>query len=351
MNAPHLPKLLAFGRSNHDQLIAQLQYLSIENQILRSKLPKRISLTHQERRRLIRFGKAVGPALRNIITIVQYSTFQKWLRSNGHMKPKANGKTGRPPTKQDLKKLVLQMAKTPGWGDTRILGELRKLGIMSVSRTTVRSILKEHGIEPAPDRTEPVWDKFFKRHAATLWSCDFFTKKVLTARGLKRYTTLVFMHTESRKVIVTRATKHPTSNWMCRVAECFPTMVKQLGLQSPTILVRDNDVLYTRAFNEALFREGVKPYPLPIKAPLMNAHIERCIKSLKVECLDHFVPVGRKHLDYLISEYVEHYHFERLHQGIGNRTIMNSEEAMPTDGEIKCDTRLGGLLRHYHRAA
>ncbi len=350
MNALHLPKFLAFGQSDHNQLIAQLQYLTIENQILRRKLPKRISLTHRERRRLIRFGKAVGPALRELITIVQYSTFQRWLRSKAHKKRKANGKTGRPPTKQDLKKLVLQMARTPGWGYTRILGELRKLGIMSVSRSTVRSILKEHGIEPAPDRAEPVWDQFLKRHASTLWSCDFFHKKVLTPRGLKRYTTLVFMHIESRKIIVTKSTKHPTSDWMCRVAESFPMMVEQLGLQSPTILVRDNDVLYTREFNETLLREGVKPYPLPIKAPLMNAHIERWIKSLKVECLDHFVPVGVKHFDYLISEYVEHYHHERPHQGIGNKLIMRSD-SLATAGEIKCVTRLGGLLRHYHRAA
>jgi len=138
------------------------------------------------------------------------------------------------------------MARTPGWGYTRILGEFRKLGIMSVSRTTVRSILKEHGIEPAPDRVEPVWDQFLKRHAATLWSCDFFTKNVLTPSGLKRYTTLVFMHIESRRVIVTKSTRHPTSDWMCRVAETFPMMVKELGLQPPAVLIRDNVVLYSR---------------------------------------------------------------------------------------------------------
>ncbi len=261
-----------------------------------------------------------------------------------------HGKTGRPATKRDLKKLVLQMAKTPGWGYTRILGELRKLGIMSVSRTTVRSILKEHGIEPAPDRVEPVWDRFLKRHASTLWSCDFFTKKAITPTGLKQYTTLVFMHIESRRVIVTKSTRHPTNDWMCRVAESFPMMVNQLGLQPPTILVRDNDVLYSREFNETLMREGVKPYPLPIKAPLMNAHIERWIKSLKAECLDHFIPVGGKHLDYLISEYVEHYHHERPHQGIGNKPIMPTAPLLD-EGEIHCDTRLGGLPRHYHRAA
>ncbi|CAE7757797.1 unnamed protein product [Symbiodinium sp. CCMP2592] len=350
MNPPHLPKLLAFGRSDHDQLITQLQYLTIEHQILRGKLPKRISMTKRERRRLIRFGKKVGPALRDLISIVQYSTFQKWLRPKSHKKRSFKAKSGRPPTKRDLKKLVLQMAKTPGWGYTRILGELRKLGIMSVSRSTVRSILKEHGIEPAPDRTEPVWDKFLNRHASTLWSCDFFHKKVLTPRGLKRYTTLVFIHISSRKVIATKSTRHPTSDWMCRVAESFPMMVEQLGLQPPTILVRDNDVLYSREFNVTLMREGVKPYPLPIKAPLMNAHIERWIKSLKAECLDHFIPIGGEHLDYLISEYVEHYHHERPHQGIGNTPIM-SDGPPRTVGEIRCDTRLGGLLRRHYRAA
>jgi len=310
-----------------------------------------ISLTHRERRRLIRFGKAVGPALREIISVVQYSTFQSWLRSKAHRNRKPEGKLGRPPTKRDLKKLVLQMAKTPDRGYTRILGELRKLGIMSVSRSTVRSILKEHGIESAPDRLEPVWDKFLKRHASTLWSCDFFHKKVLTSKGFNRYTTLVFMHVDSRKVLATRATPHPTSDWMCRVAESFPIMVKQLGSQPPPdILVRDNDVLYSREFNESLMREGVKPYPLPIKAPLMNAYIERWIKSLKTERLDHFIPVGGKHLDYLISDFVEHYHHERPHQGIGNKPIMCGDSPT-TAGEIKCDTRLGGLLRHYHRAA
>ena len=94
----------------------------------------------------------------------------------------------------------------------------------------------------------------------------------------------------------------------------------------------------------------MKPYPLPVEAPLLNAHIERWIKSLKTECLDHFIPVGGKHFDFLISEFVEHYHFERPHQGMGNRPITQSHPSVNT-GEIKCDTRLGGLLRHYHRVA
>lgn len=340
--------MLALGRSDHDQLIAQIQYLTIENQILRSKLPRRVSLTPKERRRLIRFGKAVGDELRHLISIVQFSTFQKWLRTTKDRKSKK--RVGRPRTKAEIRKLVLEMSKSPGWGYTRILGELRKLGIMSVSRTTIRNILKEHGIEPSPDRSESTWEQFLKRHSSTLWSCDFLTKPVLTWRGIKHQTVLVFMHIASRKVIVTGATEHPNNEWVCKVAECFPAMVKQLGLEPPEILVRDNDVKFTHDFDDTLKREAITPYPLPLQSPLMNAHIERWIKSLKSECLDHFIPVGTKHLDYLIGEYVEHYLYERPHQGIGNKPIMHAAPPL-NEGKIRRSSRLGGLLRHYHRAA
>ncbi len=95
----------------------------------------------------------------------------------------------------------------------------------------------------------------------------------------------------------------PNNEWMCKVAECFPSMVKQLGLDPPKILVRDNDTKFTREFDHILRLEGICPYRLPVQSPLMNAHIERWIKSLKVECLNHFIPVGTKHLDHLIGEF------------------------------------------------
>ncbi|MGJ8637480.1 MAG: hypothetical protein ACSHX5_11600 [Phycisphaerales bacterium] len=90
-------------------------------------------------------------------------------------------------------------------------------------------------------------------------------------------------------------------------------MANQLGLDPPKLLVRDSDVKFTRDFDGPLKHEGIKPYPLPLQSPLMNAHIERRIKSLKVECLDHFKPVGTKHLNFLIGEDVKHYHNERPH--------------------------------------
>ncbi len=191
---------------------------------------------------------------------------------------------------------------------------------------------------------------FFIEFFVCTLQCDFLTKPVLTWRGIKHQTVLVFMHIASRKIIATGAIEHPNNEWMCKVAECFPSMVNQLGLDPPGILVMDNDVKFTREFDDTLKREGITLYPLPLQSPLMNAHIERWIKSLKSECLDHFIPVGTKHLDYLIGEYVEHYHYECPHQGLENKPIMPTAPTALA-GKICCDTRLGGLLRHYRRAA
>jgi putative transposase len=51
--------LAMIAASTDRELAYQLQYLKTENRILRSKLPKRLPLTHREKQRLIRFGKPI----------------------------------------------------------------------------------------------------------------------------------------------------------------------------------------------------------------------------------------------------------------------------------------------------
>jgi putative transposase len=94
---------------------------------------------------------------------------------------------------------------------------------------------------------------------------------------------------------------------------------------------------------------GVDAKRLAIRAPNTNAFVERFIQTLQVECLDHFLVFGEKHLDYLVREYVEHYHTERPHQGLGNQLVLGAPPA--GEGEVQCRTRLGGLLKSYGRAA
>jgi putative transposase len=102
-------------------------------------------------------------------------------------------------------------------------------------------------------------------------------------------------------------------------------------------------------------KAGIRAKRLALRAPNTNAYVERFIQSIQVECLDHFLVFGEKHFDYLVGEYVKHYHMERPHQGLGNRTPM--DEALPDQqestalGEVRSRGRLGGLPRHYERAA
>lgn len=325
----------------------------VENRILRSKIPGRIRLTERERQRLARFGRAVGPAMKDLISVVKYNTFLGWLRPRGQGK-KTRRPPGRPRTVESVEQLVVRIARETGWGSERILGELRKLGVRSVCRTTVRNILKRHGIEPGPQRADPTWDTFLRRHAETLWACDFFTTRVLTGRGWKCASVLAFIHMGSRRVIVTKATLRPDRRWTGEVGECLAGEIEKLGLPKPTILVRDNDAKFREGFDEGLAEQGVRTERLPILSPLCNAHMERWIQSLRRECLDHFIPIGLRHLDHLVSEYLEHYYLERPHQGMGNRLLGDDSRIAGHDpprgeGEVVCYPRLGGVLRHYER--
>ena len=86
-------------------------------------------------------------------------------------------------------------------------------------------------------------------------------------------------------------------------------------------------------------------------APNLNGYAERFVLSIKSECLDHFVVLGEEHLRYLIDEYLAHYLTERAHQGVGNAPLKICPCDPPTEGEVVCKERLGGLLRHYERKA
>jgi putative transposase len=89
---------------------------------------------------------------------------------------------------------------------------------------------------------------------------------------------------------------------------------------------------------------------LAYRSPNLNAYVERFIQSIQVECLDHILIFGETHFDYLVREFLEYYHEERPHQGLGNQ-LLSGQPPPANDGDVRCRTRLGGLLKHYYRAA
>ena len=216
------PLLFWAAQSRRADLIRQIQFLKIENEILRSKLPKHIRMTRQQRSRLLRFGEPLGRAINQVISIITPGTFLRWLRGKRGSKPQGTRTPGRPRTPQDIETLVLRIARESGWGYTRILGELKKLGIQCVSRSTVVNILKHAGLETGPSRDKATWNEFIKRHAQTLWACDFLPRRIPTFQGGWRDAyVLVFINVKSRMVWLSPSTLDPTGAWTAQQATAF----------------------------------------------------------------------------------------------------------------------------------
>jgi putative transposase len=99
---------------------------------------------------------------------------------------------------------------------------------------------------------------------------------------------------------------------------------------------------------------GVECVAIPANSPNCNAHAERFVKTIRNECLDHMVLFGESHMRHVVREYVAHYISERYHQGAGSAIIRPGVRAANDNGtltEIRCRSRLGGLLNYYHREA
>ncbi len=111
---------------------------------------------------------------------------------------------------------------------------LRQLGI-KLSRQTVKNILVENGIDPGPERGKGTWDEFLRSHAATLWQCDFATKRMWTIRGFVDVYFLVFLHLGTRRLWITPCTANPDSAWVAQQARNFQMAADDLaGLNAAT---------------------------------------------------------------------------------------------------------------------
>ncbi len=344
------PLLLWAAHSRRADLVRQIHYLKTENEILRKRLPKRLLVTPQERQRLVKYARGVGTAIRDLVTIVTAATMIRWLNAAYRGKTKRPLKPGRPRTPAEVEELVLRIARETGWGYTRILGELKKLGINAISRSTVVNILKRHGLDPSPERKQATWDEFIKRHAETLWACDFLPRRVMTLRGWRDAYVLVFIHVKTRMTWVSPSSLAPTRAWTAEQTTAFLDATDS-GSAKMRLVMHDNDSKFGVEFRAALQAKKAERVRLQFRAPNLNAYTERFIQTIQQECLDHFVIFGCRHMDHLVREFLEHYHTERPHQSLGNRPLWSAPVQPDASTEIRCTHCLGGVLRHYRRAA
>ena len=334
---------------------AVIEYLREENRVLREKLgKKRILLSDDQRRRLAVRGKCLGRRLlADIACLFTPETILAWHRrliANKYDGSRRRG-PGRPGTKQDIRELILQMARENlGWGYTRIQGALANLG-HSIGRNTIRRILQQAGVEPAPQRCKGMsWKQFLKIHWDTMAAADFFTVEVWTLGGLVRYVVLFVVELSTRKVEIAGIAPDPDGQWMKQVARNLTDPVAGF-LRNKKYLIHDRDPLFTEVFDQMLRVAGVKTVKLPPQSPNLNAVAERFVRSIKSECLERMILFGEASLRRAVEQFMGHYHCERNHQGLDNRLIQPDERAGDANGPIHCRERLGGLLRYYHRAA
>lgn len=313
---------------------------------------KRLRLNDDQRRRLAAKGKRLGRrGLREVVTIVTPATILRWHRELIARKydGSSNRRPGRPVVPDEIRALVVRLAtENETWGYTRIVGELSKLR-HTVSRSSVRRILKEQGIEPAPERLAHMpWSKFLKAHWDASAAADFFTVEVWSRVGLIRYAVFFVIDLPTRRVEIAGIAPVPDGLWMEQVARNLIDGFCGF-LRGKRFLIHDRDPLYTKGFLEILSMGGVRSVRLPARSPNLNAYAERFVLSIKSECLSRMVPLGEQHLRRAIEEYVAHYHLERSHQGLGNRLIEGVPEG--GTGTVVRRERLGGMLSHYYREA
>jgi putative transposase len=332
-----------------------IEYLLEENRVLREHLgDRRLRFTDAQRRRLAEKGERLDrKRLAALASIVTPETILRWYRKLIAQKYDGSSKrgTGRPRVIEPMGQLVLRVAReNPRWGYTRIVGALRNLD-RTVSRSTVKRVLAEEGILPAPERGEHTpWSTFLRAHWEGIAAADFFTVEVLSLTGLVRYHVFFVIELATRRVHLAGVVHEPGERWMMQVARNLTDDVDGF-LNGKRFLILDRDPLFTKAFRRVLSDAGVEVVRLPVQSPNSNAFAERFVRSVRDECLDHIIPLGESHLRLVLREYLEHYHLERNHQGLDNELIAPRDGPANDNAEVVRKQRLGGLLSFYERRA
>ncbi|MBK8977223.1 MAG: transposase [Planctomycetes bacterium] len=342
--------LLTFAGFVSREQSRTIEYLIEENRILREQLGERpLRLTDDQRRHVAVGGEALGRRLlASVASRVTPDTILAWHRRLIARKwTYARRRTGRPGILKEIRELVLRMSRDdPTWGYSRIQGELKKLG-HQVARSTIAKTLKEHGVPRSPARRAS-WRTFLRAHAEAIAGADFFTAEVWTARGLITHYVLFVIDHLTRAVEVAGITTNPDGAFMAQITRNLTEPFDGF-LRKKRHLILDRDTKFTAQFRAILERAGVRVVRTAYQAPNMNAVAERWVQSVKRECLDRLILLGDDHLRRVLRDYVADYNTERPHQGIGNVPIDGQPDA--GHGDVIVRERIGGVLKHYHRAA
>ncbi len=153
-------------------------------------------------------------------------------------------------------------------------------------------------------------------------------------------------------------TANPDGAWVTQQARNLLMRLDDEEVR-PHFLIRDRDSKFIHTFDEVFRSEGIRVIKAPVRAPRARAHAERWVASLRRECLDRLLILGRRHLASVVHVYAMHYNEHRPHRSLGQQPPLAkpppiSEPApisqLPLDSVRRRDL-LGGLLHEYELAA
>jgi putative transposase len=335
-----------------DDAAKDLEILVLRHQltVLRRQLP-RPRLEPADRALLAAISRVL-PRARWSCFLVKPETLLRWHRrlvagawTYPHRRP------GRPSLDTDVVRLIVGLAReNPRWGYQRIQGELLQLG-MRVAATAIRTTLRRHRLDPAPRPNAITWRAFLRQQAAGIVACDFFTVDTV---WLRRLYVLFFIESHTRRIHLAGVTANPDGAWVAQQARNLLLVLGERGRRL-RFLVHDRDAKFCRAFDDVFRSEGVEVLLTPVQAPNANAYAQRWVGTVRAECLDWLLIVGRGNLEQVLQVYVEHCNRHRSHRAlrpgppdpIASLTI---DSQSPSCSVHRRD-RLGGLLHEYRRAA
>ncbi|MFE2184724.1 integrase core domain-containing protein [Streptomyces sp. NPDC059455] len=277
--------------------------------------------------------------LRRLRLLVRPDTVLCWhgtLIARRHAASCRAKRPGRPRTVRSIRVLVLRLAKeNPSWG------------------YSIWEILKEAGIDPAPERNSSTWATFLRSQADALLACDFL--ETITLSGVRMYVLVVIEH-GSRRIRILGATTHPTASWVAQAAKNLVMDLEDLGYRA-RFMIRDRDGKFPALFDAVLKDAGIDVVLSGIQIPRMNSIMERWIQTCRRELLDRTLIWNQPHLLHALREFEQFYNGHRPHQGIANARPLQPLPPPIDDPDtlarlaIRRRDRLGGILHEYRHAA
>jgi len=117
---------------------------------------------------------------------------------------------------------------------------------------------------------------------------------------------------ETRKLKYTNVTDHPTAAWtLQQLREAIPSD------HTYRFLIHDRDCIFSADLDKSIRNLGLRVLKSPYRSPLTNCFCERVIGTLRRECLDYLIPLGRSHLHHIVKEWACYYNQSRPHMSLG----------------------------------